>query len=229
MNCGAGRGVSTFSESRCSRFRLRDTFWRLCLRKFMAARSCGVGIIKWACDVADFIASHPQLDWTAIVEARARARCFRMMLVATSPGPQFPGSKSARRHQRQWSNVTLRLSKSWGALWRAGRWCDPGGHPPSNKNRISMDRLRLWHDGVDSQNQLYTAHFFPAGPQSISPSHRCPGFPGFLYIPLGSLAHDLLALPLFRLWEKLLGRSDRMQAALILSRVPLALMPISSA
>src|SRR5438477_1408735 len=40
--------------------------------------------IKWACDVADFIASHPALDWTEVA-ARSRAQgCYRMLLVATA-------------------------------------------------------------------------------------------------------------------------------------------------
>src|SRR5262249_56842517 len=49
--------------------------------------------IKWACDVADFIAAHPQLDWKA-VSGRARQQgSSRMLLVATSLARQYFGAR----------------------------------------------------------------------------------------------------------------------------------------
>jgi protein O-GlcNAc transferase len=45
--------------------------------------------IKWACDVAALIGSHPKLDWSAVVERAGAQRCRRMLLLATSLARNF--------------------------------------------------------------------------------------------------------------------------------------------
>ena len=45
--------------------------------------------LKWACDLAGFVGSFPDLDWAAVAE-RARAQgCLRILLLATSLGRKY--------------------------------------------------------------------------------------------------------------------------------------------
>ena len=150
--------------------------------------------IKWACDVADFLASHPQLDWSAIVQ-RARAQgCYRMLLVATSLARSYLGAKvpasiaAAEAHDPIVEQIVGRILARW-------EMEDPGG-PPSNKT-LSMDRLRL-HDGVFRQAGYVMRTLFLPGPQHVA-LVALPRALNFAYIPIG-LAHDLVALPLYRVY-----------------------------
>lgn len=178
--------------------------------------------IKWACDIADFIAAHPGLDWTAII-ARARAQgCYRVLLVATALSRQYLGAKipaslaTAEARDPIINQIIGRILARWEAD-------DPGG-PPSNKT-LSMDRLRL-HDGVFRRASYVIRTLFLPGPQHI-PLMALPSFLGFAYIPLG-LAHDLLALPLYRLYRWFLAQADRMRGVMALSPIVSALTPMSS-
>jgi len=178
--------------------------------------------IKWACDVADFIASHPQLDWIAIVD-RARAYgCYRMLLLATSLARNFLGARvpdfiaAMEGRDPALEQIVGRIVARW-------QMEDTGG-PPSNKT-VSMDRLRL-HDGMVRKTSYILRTFFLPGPQHIALT-TMPKLLGFAYVPLG-LAHDLIALPLYRVWKKSLEQGERVQTSLLLSSVPLPLMPVSS-
>lgn len=171
--------------------------------------------IKWACDVADFIASHPALDWAEIA-ARARAQgCYRMLLVATALARSCLRARipdfliAAEKRDPRVGEILDRILARWEAE-------DPGG-PPSNKT-LSMDRLRL-HDGFVRQASYVLRTLFLPGPQHIRLA-ALPRFLEFAYIPIG-LAHDLIALPLYRLWQASKSWAGQARKALALS--PLAL------
>lgn len=175
--------------------------------------------IKWACDVADFIASHPQMDWKAIA-LRARAQgCHRMLLVATALARHYLGAKipdfivAAETADPVVEQIVGRIVARW-------EMDDPGG-PPSNKT-LSMDRLLL-HDGIRRQASYVVRTVFLPGPQHI-PLVALPRALNFAYIPLG-LAHDLIALPIYRIYERLAAQWDRL---LTVSPVALALAPVSA-
>jgi protein O-GlcNAc transferase len=174
--------------------------------------------IKWACDIADFIASHPNLDWDAIA-ARARSQgCHRMLLVATALARNYLGSTrippflaAAENNDPAVSEIIGRIVTRWEAE-------DPGG-PPSNKT-LSRDRLLL-HDGAARQALYALRTIFLPGPHHI-PLVALPRWLSFAYIPFG-LAHDLIALPLYRAYEVLAQRTDRV---LMESPLALALAPV---
>ncbi len=48
--------------------------------------------IKWACDVAGFIGSHPDLDWTATIARARNAGCLRMLIQALSLVRRYLGA-----------------------------------------------------------------------------------------------------------------------------------------
>jgi Uncharacterised nucleotidyltransferase len=153
--------------------------------------------IKWAVDVSAFIASHPGLDWNVIAE-RARAQgCLRMLLVATSLAHTYFGTKIVGSITAMQADdpVMKQIIQRIVARWEMD---DPGG-PPSNRT-LSMDRLRL-HDGIARQVSYLMRTLFLPGTQHVSLA-RLPKILSFAYIPIG-LAHDLIALPLYRAWERL--------------------------
>jgi len=176
--------------------------------------------IKWACDIADFIAAHPGLDWTAIV-ARARAQgCYRMLLVATALSRKYLGANipatltAAEAGDPAIWDIIGRIMMRWEAD-------DPGG-PPSNKT-LSMDRLRL-HDGVFRRASYVVRTLLLPGPQHV-PLVALPKSLGFAYIPIG-IAHDLIALPLYRAYEWALVESEPVKDVLAVSPLVLALSPV---
>ena len=154
--------------------------------------------IKWACDVADFIAAYPRLDWNEIVQRAAAQGCRRMLLVATSLARNYLGAKipesiiAAEKADPVVAQIIDRIIARW-------ELDDPGG-PPSNKT-LSMDRLRL-HDGLFRRTGYVMRTLFLPGPQHITLA-ALPRFLSFAYIPIG-LAHDLVALPLYRAWQQAL-------------------------
>ena len=178
--------------------------------------------IKWACDVADFLVCHPQLDWSAIVQ-RARAQgCTRMLLVATALARNYLGAKvpASIAAAEAGDPVVEQIAGRILARWEMD---DPGG-PPSNKT-LSMDRLRL-HDGVFRRAGYVMRTLFLPGPQHVA-LVALPRALSLAYIPIG-LAHDLVALPLYRVYEQLLAPIQRLRDFLAISPVALALTPTSS-
>jgi predicted O-linked N-acetylglucosamine transferase (SPINDLY family) len=177
--------------------------------------------IKWACDVADFIASHPALDWDQVA-ARARAQgCYRMLLLATALSHRYLGARipdflvAEEARDKVVGDIIGRVLSRWEAD-------DPGG-PPSNKT-LSMDRLRL-HDGLARKAGYVLRTLFLPGPQHIA-LVALSGALEFLYIPIG-LAHDRLALPLYRLWRGAQAQASHLRTQFKLSPWAPALAPIS--
>jgi predicted O-linked N-acetylglucosamine transferase (SPINDLY family) len=178
--------------------------------------------IKWACDVADFIASHPTLDWDMIVQ-RARAQgCLRMLLVATSLAHNYLAARIPDSLARAEAGDPV-VEQIIGRVLARWEKDDPGG-PPSNKT-LSADRLRL-HDGVVRQMSYVVRTSLLPGPQHISLA-TLPKALAFAYIPIG-LAHDLVALPFYRAYVNLLAQADRIRDLIAVSPIARALAPISS-
>jgi len=177
--------------------------------------------IKWACDIADFIAAHPGLDWNAIATRARKQGCYRMLLVATSLarhqlGAQVPDFiATAETSDPAVEQITGRILARWEAD-------DPGG-PPSNKT-LSMDRLNL-HDGLIRRISYVVRTLFLPGPQHV-PLATLPEALNFAYIPIG-IVHDRIALPLYRAYEWACAQTDHVRNFVALSPVALALTPMS--
>lgn len=178
--------------------------------------------LKWACDVADFIAAHPALDWNAI-ESRARAQgCYRMLLVAASLAQTYLGANipkiiaEAKARDPMVDGIVGRILSRWEAD-------DPGG-PPSNKT-LSRDRLLL-HDGILRQASYIMRTWLLPGPQHI-PLIALPRGLSFAYVPLG-LLHDLVALPAYQAYQLLVTGTRTFRERLVLSPLAVTLAPISS-
>ena len=178
--------------------------------------------IKWACDTAAFIASHPKLDWPAIVE-RARAQgCFRMVLLATSLarqcfGTTIPGPLlDAERANPTIGSMAGRIIEHWHS--------DDISGPPSNKT-LSMDRLRL-HDGIIRQMHYVLRTLFLPGPQHV-PLIALPSSLSFAYVPI-KMAHDMIALPLWLAYRKASAQVRRVGDVIARSGLAYAVLPASS-
>ena len=178
--------------------------------------------IKWACDVAAFIGSHPNLDWVAILE-RARAQgCLRMVLLAISLAREYFNAAvpdavtAAERADPIIEPMIGRIMAQWQADEPAGA--------PSNKT-LSMDRLRL-HDGVVRRARYVARTLFLPGPHHVA-SMPLPRGLSFAYVPI-KIAHDIVALPLWRAYRQVLQQAGRLQDALSGSALALAIMPASA-
>ena len=157
--------------------------------------------IKWACDVAAFIGAHPNLDWAAVQE-RARAQgCLRMVLLAASLARKYfnadvPASViAAYSADRVIDRMVGRIIEYWQAD-------EPVG-PPSNKT-LSMDRLQL-HDGVVRRLRYVTRTLLLPGPHHVA-SMPLPRGLSFAYVPI-KLVHDKFALPLWRVYRRILPQA----------------------
>ena len=176
--------------------------------------------IKWACDIADFIAGHPQLDWKTIATRAHAQGCTRMLLVATSLARHYLGARvpdfiaAAETADPVVDQITGRILARW-------EMDDPGG-PPSNTT-LSMDRLRL-HDGIARQTSYVMRTLILPGPQHI-PLVALPRALAFGYIPIG-IVHDRIALPLYRGYEWLQAQAQAVRKSASLSPLALALTPM---
>ncbi len=178
--------------------------------------------IKWACDFADFLASHSGLNWNAITE-RARAQgCLRMLLVAASLAHGYLGAKvpefvlAAANEVAVVNGIVRRILTHWELEV-------PGG-PPSNKT-LSMDRLRL-HDGIVRQMFYAVRTWVLPDPQHVTLADL-PKALSCAYIPIG-LAHDVVALPLYRAYVNLSGLADRVRDIVAVSPIARTLAPVSA-
>lgn len=148
--------------------------------------------IKWACDIAAFIESHPKLNWNAILE-RARAQgCLRMVLLAALLAHTYfdaavPGAILAAR---QADHAIAPMAARIVARWQGD---EPMG-PPSNKT-LSMTRLQL-HDGLVRRAHYVARTLLMPGPHHVA-AMPLPRALRFAYGPIG-IAHDLVALPVWR-------------------------------
>jgi hypothetical protein len=100
--------------------------------------------IKWACDTAALVGSHPHLDWMDIVERAKDQGCLRMVLLATSLVRRYFDSAipdriiALEKADPILDGLVERVFSNWLADGPAGRL---------SNSVISSDRLRL-HDGV---------------------------------------------------------------------------------
>jgi protein O-GlcNAc transferase len=178
--------------------------------------------IKWACDVAAFIGSHPTLDWNAIAE-RARAQgCLRMVLLATSLARTYFNAAvpaaiaAAERADPSIEPMVGRIMAHWQSDVPIG--------PPSNKT-LSMDRMRL-HDGAVRQARYMARTLFLPGPHHVA-SMPLPSGLSFAYVPI-KIAHDIIALPAWRAYRQVLTQAGRLQDALAGSDLVRAIVPASA-
>ena len=166
--------------------------------------------INWACDVASFLAAHPQLDWTAIRE-RARAQgCLRMVLLAANLAQLYFGAElpDGVSDAIQTDPVLPLLVERVLERWLAG---EASGPPPTQS--ISMDLLRL-HDGWPRRARYALRTWFLPGPSLIG-WVALPERLRFAYVPL-KLIHDGVLLPLWGAYRHALEllRSDLALAVL---------------
>ena len=87
------------------------------------------------------------------------------------------------------------------------RWqADQPVASPENRS-VSMDRLQL-HDGILRQARYVVRTLLLPGPHHVT-AVRLPRNLGFLYIPI-KLAHDLLALPIWKAFRQALAPLERL-------------------
>jgi hypothetical protein len=164
--------------------------------------------IKEVCDFAALIGSHPELDWTAILERAHNQGCLRIVLLATALARKYFNSPvpdmvaAAERADPALQPMIDRIIANWQAEHPVG--------PPDNAT-ISFDRLRLHRAGAPRIRYVARTLFLP-GPQYVA-SIPLPGYLGFAYIPL-KVAHDLIAWPLWRAYREVCSQAARLRNVL---------------
>jgi protein O-GlcNAc transferase len=178
--------------------------------------------IKWACDIAAFIRSYPELDWT-VIENRARAQgCLRMVLLATSLARKYFSATvpdwivAIERADPAIEPMVGRILEHWQAEGVSG--------PPSNKT-LSLDRLRL-HDGVARRASYVARTLFLPKPHHVGMAALPPAL-SFAYVPL-KLSHDLIALPVYRAYEYVSDKAKRVRHTIFTSDIVLTIIPASA-
>jgi tetratricopeptide (TPR) repeat protein len=185
--------------------------------------------LKWACDLAGFVGSFPDLDWAAVAE-RARAQgCLRILLLATSLGRKYFNATipdaitTAERGDPAIEPMVRRIVEQWQAdgpgLSPGDKLVDPGD------KLVDMDWLQL-HDGIVRQARYIARTLFLPGPEYVA-SIPLPRHLGFAYIPL-KLVHDLMALPLWQVFRRALAPVGHLPYAFAASGVALAVIPASA-
>jgi hypothetical protein len=178
--------------------------------------------LKWVCDFAAFVELNPDLDWTVITE-RARAQgCLRMLLLATSLARGYfnvpiPNAVAAVEHR---DPIIKPMMRRIVERWQA----DKPSAPPDNRS-VSKDRLYL-HDGIVRRIRYVARTAFLPGPHHITVV-RLPRELSLFYIPI-KLAHDLLALPIWKAFWQALAPLERLPHVFAGSELVLAVMPVSS-
>lgn len=101
--------------------------------------------IKWACDVAAFIGSHPDLDWKATI-ARARDMgCLRMLILALSLAQRYLGSKVPQAAAEHANSIIESVVERIVGYWQEDA-------APRRTESFSADMLRL-HNGTVRQGR----------------------------------------------------------------------------
>jgi protein O-GlcNAc transferase len=181
--------------------------------------------IKWVCDIAAFIAAHPRLDWIALL-ARAREQgCLRMLLLATALARRyFDAAVPQAIVAAECSDP--RVEFLVGRIVH-GRWLADEATGPPTTSTLSLDRLLL-HDGLARRTRYVARTLFLPGPHHVAamPLPR-PLASASAYVPI-KLAHDLVALPLWRIYRQTMQRLEHWQGALADSQLALALLPASA-
>lgn len=157
--------------------------------------------VNWPCDVATFVAVHPNLDWAAVLE-RARAQgCLRMVLLALCLARTFfhlpvPASVIAAEEANP---VVSQMASRIAAAWRDG-----ADRPPSHKV-VSWELARL-HDRFANRTEYVIRTLFLPGPHHVG-WLALPRRLQFAYVPL-KIVHDLMLLPLWRIYQGARGREQ---------------------
>ncbi len=162
--------------------------------------------IKWACDIAEYIRAHPGLDWDAAMGRAGPQGCRRTLLVATALARRYLKVKIPQEivAAEEKDPVVGRLAGRITTGWQKG---DLQG-PPSNK-KLSIGRLLL-HEGIAGKMNYGLRTLLLPGPQHI-PLLALPRRMAPAYIPIG-IAHDAVALPLWRAWRLLRPQNGRLRS-----------------
>jgi protein O-GlcNAc transferase len=161
------------------------------------------GNIRLVCDAAALIASQPQLDWIALTE-RARAQgCLRIVLLATALARKYfnaavpDGIVAAEVVDPRIESMVARIAARW---------------QTSDATRQQADGIRamdwvLLHDGIARQARYVarTTLLPKAHHISLVPLPR--GL-SFAYV-LIKIAHDAVALPLWRAYKMIRARAGQ--------------------
>ncbi len=179
--------------------------------------------LGWACDFANLIGAHPDLDWSALV-SRARAQgLLPMLLVATELAQtcfktSIPETvAAAQRDMPIVGRVARRVVADWradrpagGAGWR--RWLEPP----------------LLRDGGGRRARCLAGAMFLPDARHVARMKLPDRFVGLApYVAL-KLAHDVALLPLVRGWRGLRALVGRARDKLAGHEATLALLPMSA-
>jgi protein O-GlcNAc transferase len=179
--------------------------------------------MKWVCDIAAFITAHPSLDWTALLTRAREQGCLRMVLLATALARRYfaaPVPAPVVAAERADPRIEFLVGRIAGGWWRT----DAVTGPPSSKT-LSLDRFLL-HDGLGQRTRYVARTLFLPGPHHVE-AMPLPRPLAFAYVPI-KLVHDLVGLPLWRVYRRGMRQLERWQAALADSELALALLPAST-
>jgi predicted O-linked N-acetylglucosamine transferase (SPINDLY family) len=178
--------------------------------------------VEGACGVAAFIGSHPNLDWSAILD-RARAQgCLRTVLLATSLARIYFGAvvpvavTAAERDDPRIERIVRRVLAHWLVQEPAA----------SNCNTFSLDHLRL-HDGAVRRVRYAARTLALPNPLHVARNPFPRLFTSIHGYILIKIAHDAALLPLLRTYRYLLLQAERLRDALASHELALVLLPVS--
>jgi predicted O-linked N-acetylglucosamine transferase (SPINDLY family) len=117
--------------------------------------------IKWACDVAAFIGSHPDLDWEATITRAHEMGCSRMLLLALSLARRYFGSKVPERATGRANPLIDTLVERIVESWR-------GDAAHRVAEAFSPDLLRLHNGTVRQGRYLARALLLPRWRHRVS-------------------------------------------------------------
>jgi predicted O-linked N-acetylglucosamine transferase (SPINDLY family) len=179
--------------------------------------------VEGACGLAAFIGSHPDLDWTRILDRARPQGCLRMVLLAAALariyfGAAVPDAITAAEHDDpKIEPMVQRVMAHWLVN-------EPDA---SHYSRLSLDRLRL-HDGAARRVHYVARTLGLPGPLHVA-RNPLPGlFTSLLaHIPI-KIAHDVALLPLVRTYRYLLSRAERLRDAFASHQLGLIVIPVSA-
>ena len=175
--------------------------------------------VKWACDVAIFIESHPQLDWITILDRAKAQGCLRMALLAASLARLYFAAKlpepvlAAERADRELAPLVERLVADWTA--------DHPSAAPSNR-KVNPDRLLLV-DGLLGRARYVARTMLLPTPEFVAAT-PVPAWLSSAYVPLIQL-HNAVALPLWLGYRATAAWVSRLRETLANSTLARALVP----
>ncbi|HEX3350948.1 MAG TPA: nucleotidyltransferase family protein, partial [Acetobacteraceae bacterium] len=180
--------------------------------------------LGWAWDVADFIRSNPDLDWTAVIERARAQRCLRMLVFATSQASTYlnaavPDAISALiRADRGVERAVLRNI----ARWRAD---EPAGSP---KDETLSAEWPLLQDGPMRRTRYAARLLFLPAPKHVARIRLPDRFVSLAaYVPV-KIAHDVAILPLWRTYRHLRTHAARLGDVLAGSELAVVVMATSA-